>query len=648
MFLRRYEYALLAYRILLVYLFYFLARLIFYFFNQDLIPLNNWSDFFTLSFHGLTFDTTAILYINGPFILFSILPFKINTSLSYQKALFYLYFPLNFLFFSTNFIDTIYYPYNFGRSTIEVFQHFFIEKNKGLLLGNFLVNYWYIFLLFFISCLLWIYLYQLLKPKFPPIKANFNYFFQSFIGFVLISLLIIGGIRGGYQKSTRPINLIDANRYAKTLSQADLILNSPFTILRTLNHANFPNYQFYPSSQVDSLIHPIKYFPSTSSSKPNIVIFILESHSKEYYGALNQDSPIPNFKSYTPFLDSLANYSLIFPNAYANGYKSIHALSSILAGIPSFKTAFTSSPYANQKTESLVSCLKSIGYSSAFFHGAENGSMGFWGYSNILGIDHYFGKKEYPNPLDFDGVWGIWDEPFMQFFNQKLQKFNQPFLATFFSLSSHEPYQIPEKYQDKFPKGHVNIHPCIAYSDYAIKKFFESAQKEPWFENTLFVFVGDHGNTIYYDEYKKELNKNKIALMFYRANSNLIGINNQYAQHIDIYPTILDLIGYDKSFRSWGRSLVRNDSTSPPFVIRYSSNLYQYMEGNYILCFDGNHIQGIYHHSDKDLKNNLIHQNIPELPYLEMKGKAFLQDYMKRIKSSLHNTDQKTFASSLK
>jgi phosphoglycerol transferase MdoB-like AlkP superfamily enzyme len=88
-------------------------------------------------------------------------------------------------------------------------------------------------------------------------------------------------------------------------------------------------------------------------------------------------------------VDSLAQHSLIFTNAYANGYKSIHAMSSVIAGIPSFKDAFTSSPYPKQKTESLVSTLKNEGYSTSFFHGAPNGSMGFLGYANILGFDHY-------------------------------------------------------------------------------------------------------------------------------------------------------------------------------------------------------------------------------------------------------------------
>jgi phosphoglycerol transferase MdoB-like AlkP superfamily enzyme len=305
-------------------------------------------------------------------------------------------------------------------------------------------------------------------------------------------------------------------------------------------------------------------------------------------------------------------------------------MSSILAGIPSFKDAYTSSPYPKQTTESLVSTLKAEGYSTSFFHGAPNGSMGFLGYANILGFDHYYGKNEFNNESEFDGVWGIWDEPFFQYFNTTISKKNQPFLATLFSVSSHEPYQIPEKYKGKFPVGDVNIHQCIGYTDFALKQFFRAASKETWFKSTIFVLVGDHGNTIFYDDYKKEVNKNKVAMMIYKPHSKFVGEYEDYAQQIDLFPTLLDMIGYDKPFRSWGRSLV-GDTKIAPFLIRYSANLYQFMSGNYICTFDGKKVVGFYAKNDSDLKYNLIAQRNAEMNIIETKCKALIQDYMARI-----------------
>jgi phosphoglycerol transferase MdoB-like AlkP superfamily enzyme len=413
-------------------------------------------------------------------------------------------------------------------------------------------------------------------------------------------------------------------------SQADVVLNTPFAIIRTMFSNNFKKEHFVDQAVIDSLIVPIKQYHNNPPTKPNIVIFILESNGKEYFGCLNKDMDIPNYKSYTPFVDSLAQYSLIFTDAYSNGYKSIHAVSSILAGIPSFKDAFTSSPYPKQKTESLVSVLKNQGYTTSFYHGAPNGSMGFLGYTNILGVDQYYGKTEYNNDADFDGVWGIWDEPFFQYFEKGLTKEKQPFMATLFSVSSHEPYKVPEKYEGKFPKGDVNIHQTIGYTDFALKQFFKKAKNEPWFNNTIFVLVGDHGNTIYYDEYKKEGNKNSVAMLIYSPGGKYVGVNKDYANQIDLYPTILDMIGYDKPFRSWGRSLVGDNKTAP-FIVRYSDRMYQYFGGNYICTFDGRKAIGFYAKNDRGFRNNLIGKRNAEMDLLETKCKAFIQDYMERV-----------------
>ena len=443
------EYKVVLYRILLAYVFYTIARLLFFFYNRNLIQIDGVTDIVSMCYHGLTFDTASILYLNLLFIVFSILPLQINHSKKYQGFLFYLYFIPNLLGYATNFVDFIYYRFNFGRSTIAALDSLQHESNKLLLLTNFLLNYWHVFVLFFLVSYIWIYLYKKVALEQEQSHKGITYFGSSLIGFLVIATLIIGGIRGDFKKSTRPINLIDASRDVKNVSQADVVLNTPFALIRTLFSNNFKKMHFVDQSTIDSLVQPIKHYQNNPKSKPNVVIFILESNAKEYFGSFNKNTKIPNYKGYTPFVDSLAQHSLIFTNAYANGYKSIHAMSSVLAGIPSFKDAFTSSPYPKQKTESLVSTLKSEGYATSFFHGAPNGSMGFLGYANILGFDHYYGKNEYNNDDDFDGVWGIWDEPFLQFMKKTLDKKKSPFFATVFTVSSHEPYIIPDKYKNK-------------------------------------------------------------------------------------------------------------------------------------------------------------------------------------------------------
>ncbi len=624
------EYKILAIRILLVYVFYFIARVLFFVYNQNLIKVEGLYDFLRLCYHGLVFDTTTILYVNGLFILFSVLPLVSNTKKKFQKFLFWLYFVTNLLAYATNFIDFIYYRYSFNRSTRASLDTLQNESNKSLLFLNFLQNYWHVFLLFFALSYIWILLYK--RTKIHPVKEhpNLKYFAFSTANFLVIVTLCIGGIRGDFKKSTRPINILDASRYVTNSSQADVVLNTPFAIIRTWNTNSFKKEHYMPKAEVDKLLIPIKQYHNNPQTKPNVVIFILESFGREYCGVFNKGTKIPDYEGYTPFVDSLAQHSLIFTNAYANGWKSIHGVSSIIAGIPSFKDAFTSSPYPKQKIESLVSTLKSEGYDTSFFHGAPNGSMGFLGFGNILGYDHYYGKTEYNNDADFDGVWGIWDEPFFQYFNKTLTEKKQPFMATLFSVSSHEPYKVPAKYEGKFPKGKVNINQCIGYTDFALKRFFNEAKKQPWYKNTIFVLVADHGNTVAYDEYLKEFNRNTVPILFFSPDEKYKGVNDDWAQQIDIYPTLLDMIGYPKPFRSWGRSLI-SDKQVPPFVVKYSQNVYQFMEGNYICCFDGKKVVGFYAKDDKGMEHNLIKNVTPEMEAIAQRCKAFVQDYMERI-----------------
>ncbi|MCW2121015.1 LTA synthase family protein [Flavobacterium sp. 7A] len=631
--LRLNEYKVLFYRLILAYLFYFIARVLFYTYNAELLRVESVSDFLMLCYYGMTFDTTSILYVNLLFIVFSILPILKNTNKAYQKFLFYLYFTTNLLAYATNFVDFIYYKYTFARTTSVVWEVLKHETNKNTLLFSFIFDYWHVPLLFLLCATVWVYLYKKVNVKTLKPTKLIPYFGFSVVAFLFIILMVIGGIRGGdFKKSTRPINLLDASRHVKNIVHSDIVLNTPFALIRTLFTNGFAkqNYAGVTVELIDKEIQPIKEYHNNPKTKPNVVVFILESYGREYIGAFNKDMKIPNYKSHAPFLDSLAQHSLIFNNAFANGRQSIHGMSSVLAGIPSFKDAFTSSPYPKQKIESIVSTLKGEGYDTSFFHGAANGSMGFLGFSNILGIDHYYGRTEFNDDSQFDGFWGIWDEPFLQYMKKTLDIKKSPFFASVFTVSSHEPYIIPEKYKDKFHEGGVPIHKCAEYTDYALKRFFDEAKKEAWFANTIFVLVADHCNQIYYDEYHKPINHFAVPILIYQPNSKYVGVDTDLAQQIDIYPTILDMIGYDKPFRSWGRSLI-DKKTTAPFVINSTGSIYQFSKGNYICTFDGQNALGFYDINDTALKHNLIKNRNAEMNAVELQCKAFIQDYMNRV-----------------
>jgi phosphoglycerol transferase MdoB-like AlkP superfamily enzyme len=298
-------------------------------------------------------------------------------------------------------------------------------------------------------------------------------------------------------------------------------------------------------------------------SPQNVVIIILESFGKEYLG-------IRNGKSYTPFLDSLMAQSLVFENGYANGRRSIEGVAAVLGGIPALMSEpFISSHFTANYFLGLGTLLGEKKYSTSFFHGGHNGTMYFDSFMQSAGVEKYFGSSEYDNPADDDGVWGIWDEPFLQWMLTQLDSQKPPFMTSVFTLSSHQPFKVPEKYKEQFPEGEVDILKTISYTDFALKKFFETAATKPWFKDTLFVITADHTSKHYLPEFDNEIGNYRIPMMFYHPTWKMPAVDpHMIVQQIDIMPTILDMLSIspkDKNFM--GSSIfVPGDKTAVNFI----------------------------------------------------------------------------------
>ena len=193
MFYRVNEYRTLFLRISLAYLFYFIARVLFYFYNSNMIIIDSFSEFINLCFIGLTFDTSAILYTNVLFILISLIPFKNNSNPSFQKGMMMLYFSTNIIAYSTNFFDFIYYRFSQSRLTTRVFDILENETNITTLAGSFIINYWHVFVLFFILIFIWLYLYKRIDFKKSNSKNSFNYYLFSLLWSLFIIFICVLG-----------------------------------------------------------------------------------------------------------------------------------------------------------------------------------------------------------------------------------------------------------------------------------------------------------------------------------------------------------------------------------------------------------------------------------------------------------------------
>ena len=444
----------------------------------------------------------------------------------------------------------------------------------------------------------------------------------------LASIIVLAGLfiltfRGtGY----RPVSLNTAALYTSPPG-INLVLNSSFTLLNTADKEELELKSFMTAQEAAAIFNPTYTSGKVNQHNPsNVIILIVESLSKEYCGYYNDG------KGYTPFLDSLFSESLVFENSFSNGKKSPEALPSIFAGIPTLiDQPYAFSQYANNNISGLPSLLKNHHYQTAFFHGGKNGSMGFDLFSKILGFEEYYGLNEYPDKNDFDGNWGIWDEIYLKYFAEKLDSFQTPFLASVFTLSSHHPYSIPEKYKDKFPVGSLPIHQAVAYADYALRNFFIEAAKHEWYKNTLFVITGDHTSINDIEKYNTRVGTYAVPICFFHPSDTSLNSNKSTVfQHTDISPTILDYLGIKENIICFGQSLFKK---SKKYSINYLSGIYWITDGAYYLLFDGNKSIGLYKYpEDVFEKENLLLLRSEKKQELEQYLMAYIQQYNERVR----------------
>jgi len=624
----------LLYRIALLMVLFGISRLGFYFFNTEHFPDMTFFRFMRIMFGGLKFDFSGILFVNALYVLLYLLPLPFRQHKIYQSVLKWLFFITNGIAFAANTADFFYFDFILKRSTADVLM-FAGEGNILTLFGLFMVDYWPGFVFVVFQMLILVYGYNRLKFNEIANPEKWS-FYLSGLAWLLISVYFtIVGIRGGFTGTTRPITLGNAGAYTEKPLEMAIVLNTPFTIIRTLNKTPLKEANYFNPEELEKIYSPIQKADTIGNFKPlNVVVIIMESFAKEYVGALNKNLDNGTYQGYTPFLDSLIGISKSFNNAFANGRKSIDALPSVVASIPSMVNPYVTSVYASNEINSMASLLKTKGYQTAFFHGAPNGSMGFDAFMKIAGYDQYFGMTEYGNDADFDGSWGIWDEEFLLFMKNEFSKMKEPFLSTFFSVSSHHPFKVPERYVGKFKKGTIAFHIPIQYSDLALRHFFGEASKEPWFKNTLFVITADHSNEAYHPEYLTSIGNFSVPMVFYHpGNPEFKGMDSTVVQQMDILPTILHYLNYDGEYVSFGVNALDEEATH--FAVNYNNSTYQIIKGNYVLQFVEEKTIGLYNYMLDPLLNNNLIGKVPEIEAeMEKLLKAFIQQYNYRM---IHN-----------
>jgi len=601
-------------RFFVVLFIYQICRLLFYFFNRNAFENSSAKVFLG----GIHFDLSAIAYINLVFALFHLTPGNFKYKPNYQRFLKISFFLVNFVFILTNFVDFEYYKFTGRRSTYGMITATGMEHEIGDLMFSFLIEFWYLpIIALFLGILFWMTIPNL-KPGSEQSVNKSQIAKQSGIFILLMAFVFLLG-RGGIQK--KPIKIVDAVNYG-SINQSAIVLNTPFCILKTIGKKEtLESPKYFSETELNKIFNPITEITSSENpSKKNVVIIILESFGKENIQ-----------RGQTPFLDGLIEKSLFFENGFANGKLSIDAVPSTLSSIPSLmNNSLITSSYSINEVYGLPKILKANGYQTAFFHGAFNGSQNFDQYCKVAGFDTYYGKNEYVGPEAFDGRWGIFDEEFMQYFSGKMTEFKQPFFSTIFTISSHNPYIIPEKYKGKFPKGTTKIHESIAYADNALKRFFETASKEDWYKNTLFVITSDHTSSEPTEKkFKTNVGKFRVPILFFDpSNPSIVGKNQKNLQQIDIMPSVIDYLNIESKMVTYGKSY----QSEKDFVVYYLDNIYHYISGDYYLAFDGKKSLAMYNFKkDELLKTNLIKTEKAKATEMETFIKAYIQSFNERM-----------------
>lgn len=556
---------------------------------------------------GMWFDCITIALYFLPFVVLSLFPLPEKAHKIKMFTVNGIYYLTALLVFFFNAWDVGYFSYIFKRVSYDYFMYMLNNPETGSLADDFMLEFWW--LISFFAVTFGLLMYVNWKSK----KAEAVGFTvkNSLIFLVGIGLSVLIG-RGGFQ--LKPVGVIEATNYC-SLENAPAVLNSAFTMLKTYNNQGVEQKNYFPEKEALRYFNPVQVSQPQQllKGKQNVVIVLFESFGSMYVGPGNPES-------FTPNLDSVLAHSMYFDKGIANGRISMDGVPAVSASIPTWMSeSFILSSYSSNQFESLASILKPFGYSSAFYHGCNNGSMRFDAFTAAAGFDEYFGRNEYPNPAHYDGNWGIQDYYFMPWCVEKMATSKKPFFGMIFTLSSHHPFVVPKGFEDKVKKGPEKICATISYADLAFKAFWDKAKQQPWFDNTLFIFCADHvGSTSRADRNSLEWMYH-IPIAFYHASEKLPKVQSGEAfQQIDIMPTVLDLINVKTKYHAFGTSYFAKKKQ--PKIIYNQENLVAFETGKEPLAWNesSNHkwtkeelktirqIKAIYQSYTTDLINNRL------------------------------------------
>jgi len=324
---------------------------------------------------------------------------------------------------------------------------------------------------------------------------------------------------------------------------------------------------------VDEDVAAVRRRASPAASTPairNVVVILMESFAGHYVGALGGRGDV------TPYFDALSAEGLLFTRFFSNGthtHQGMFATMACFPNLPGFEYLMQQ-PEGAHRFSGLPQLLGSRGYDDLYVYNGDFAWDNQAGFFRNQGLRHYVGRHDFIDPVYADPTWGVSDQDMFDRALRELQDNDgeTPFYALLQTLSNHTPYALPENLPVVPVTGfdHLDEHlTAMRYSDWALGQFFARAKQLPFYEQTLFVVVGDHGFATPEQLTDMNLYRYYVPLLLIGP-----GIREKYGSlidvvgtQVDVVPTIMGRLGRPYTHQCWGRDLLALDPTDPGFGV---------------------------------------------------------------------------------
>ncbi|MCM1336540.1 MAG: sulfatase-like hydrolase/transferase [Candidatus Amulumruptor caecigallinarius] len=630
---------------LLALLLLWLTRIPFTLYNGAGLDVASVGEYLRLSMLGLRFDVTATSYFLAPFILLRILPFRAMRRRVWLRVSDWLWYLGTALMLIISAADIPYFRFTGARLRLSIIDATMADATGGGIVGAYLAEYWWLVLATTALMCLAVWVFRLLEPREclnsdPKCRKSCDDpLWVRIVAFLLLGGLTFLGMRGR-TGSGNPLSIPDATFGIRTAPQINVVLNSPFTLIRSGNAGKSNSEQvltFFTAEELAGLRESL-HTPAagTELRRKNVMQIIIESGGSNFIDGLNVvpgDEP----RHLMPFLDTLSRRSLTVLHCIAISRASCGGATAVMGGFPAFDPFyFIRSPYNSNRLDSPAWLLGKKGWDTAFYYGCNHGSFSIDQMAAAAGYRRIRSREDYGDDSDYDGVWGIFDEPMGQYVVRELGELNQPWIATWFTVSAHSPFTLPDGYDtSRFRRPERSPERGLEYTDLALRRFFDEAAKQPWYRNTIFIITGDHGNREFLGtKYDTPWIHGHVPYIVYTPDGSIeprLITDRVMAQH-DAAATLLSLIGYPDSYVQIGTDIL--DDTQPHYgIVRIAGRYFVFSpQHGIVVSADGETVDGVFDLvTDPELKAPLEHPWPAETEDMHRWTRAFLQDYTHRL-----------------